>query len=237
MPSSSDEDELKPLAAYNKNQRVMKRPPPIYENTSDQSPQTPKRSCCSSNIEGITKRSQTVDEENLEEVSELHSELNAVNFRGFQKKVLSILFGLQEQNKKILQLLEQKTIQTSQEFEIPVEIPLKTEAGLEELEIFLNEKNNFQAFVKKISLFGARDISAAVYSILRHLITDEVAKNFSFYGKRGGKRPFHLLKLRASVVEAVQICIGSATNRSRNFKRYQNLAQTCPRSSKENNKK
>lgn len=64
--------------------------------------------------------------------------------------MLSELVTLKEQNKKILQVLNERfSVQSPQNIELPVEIPLESEDGLEALEEFLNEKQNFCAFVSK----------------------------------------------------------------------------------------
>lgn len=54
--------------------------------------------------------------------------------------------------------------------------------------------------VSYFSAIGGKDVNSQVNNILRRLFTNELAKQFSFYGKRGDKKAFSTLKTKDLIV-------------------------------------
>lgn len=53
---------------------------------------------------------------------------------------------------------------------------------------------------QRLSSLGGRDIPSKTNRILKYLLTDSLAKNYNFYGKRSQKIAFCNLHLRDAIV-------------------------------------
>ncbi|KOB70073.1 PXMP2/4 family protein 4 [Operophtera brumata] len=58
----------------------------------------------------------------------------------------------------------------------------------------------YQRPVSYIKILGGRDVSTKVYRIMKWALTDQIAEQYNFYGKRSNKKPFCQLRLRDCVV-------------------------------------
>ncbi|CAG9768241.1 unnamed protein product [Ceutorhynchus assimilis] len=97
--------------------------------------------------------------------------------------------------------------------DMPVAIPLQNIEDLKSIEEYLALDKNLSALASYCETLGGRDKVAKVNNILRNLLSNRVAAEFSFLGTRQDKRPFANLKLRKVVVNAVlSKCEGDAAD-------------------------
>lgn len=59
---------------------------------------------------------------------------------------------------------------------------------------------NFIFQIQYLGSLGGRDVATKIYRVLRFVMTDTLAVQYNFYGKRSAKRPFCDLKLNAVVI-------------------------------------
>ncbi|KAL1509930.1 hypothetical protein ABEB36_004594 [Hypothenemus hampei] len=86
----------------------------------------------------------------------------------------------------------------------PIKFPVATFPTLDILEDFLTDKTNYSHLVEFLSSIGGKDSKAKTIRILKTVITDELAQNFNFFGKRGSKKAFITLKLCAVILDSVK---------------------------------
>ncbi|RLU23883.1 hypothetical protein DMN91_004091 [Ooceraea biroi] len=127
------------------------------------------------------------------------------------KKIFSLLVDIKEQNNKILSLLNEKQVTSNtlahNQFrlqDLPVNLPLSTQADLDILETYLKNSQNVSTMCSYLATLGGRDITSKTNRILKYLLTDKVASNYSFYGKRMNKSPFSSLKCCSVVLQSVK---------------------------------
>lgn len=124
---------------------------------------------------------------------------------GFQKEVLTHLMNIREQNNQILNLLIQKTYSSTKLPEdFPVQFPIQSLDQLNTLEEFLNKAENLNSLALYLSGFGGKDIINSTNRILKTILTDALAKEFSFYGMRQQKRKFAELHLKSAIIRAIK---------------------------------
>ncbi|CAG9822097.1 unnamed protein product [Phaedon cochleariae] len=126
---------------------------------------------------------------------------------GYQQ-ILRTLEYIKEQNKQILALLNSRggsfSNQASYNLDnLPVEIPLSSNEDLNILENFLKEDQNLRNLMSYLSSLGGKDHIVQTNNCLRRLLTNDFSCQFSFMGKRGGKKAFSDLLLKKCVIGAV----------------------------------
>ncbi|KAF5277497.1 hypothetical protein FQR65_LT03834 [Abscondita terminalis] len=132
---------------------------------------------------------------------------------------LSVLMQIREQNSKILDLLNKKItgsfIDTS-DFELPknlpVQLPISTNHELLLLEQYLLIKENLQSMQNYLQTIGGKDTTAKTNRILKMLIRDALAQEYSFFGKRN-KKPFYLMGMKHLVVRSVKATSKDASDK------------------------
>ncbi|KAF5276794.1 hypothetical protein FQR65_LT16173 [Abscondita terminalis] len=138
-----------------------------------------------------------------------------------QKAILEKLIRVEEQNEQIIERqnrilhhLESSTSaphlnNSSSVFrcvaaDFPVTLPLHSDLEIDSLEQYLsNETKLFQlsAYLKSL---GGKNAIGKTNTALKHLISNEFATQYSFFGKRGQKRAFANLHLKEALVRAVK---------------------------------
>ncbi|CAG9812832.1 unnamed protein product [Phaedon cochleariae] len=126
---------------------------------------------------------------------------------GYQQTLRTLEY-IKEQNKQILALLNSRggsfSNQASYNLDnLPVEIPLSSNEDLNILENFLKEDQNLRNLMSYLSSLGGKDHIVQTNNCLRRLLTNEFSCQFSFMGKRGGKKAFSDLLLKKCVIGAV----------------------------------
>ncbi|KAL1488600.1 hypothetical protein ABEB36_014404 [Hypothenemus hampei] len=91
------------------------------------------------------------------------------------------------------------TIDNNKE-KFPIDFPLETFENLNFFEEFVVYKKNYSNVVENFSNIGGKDPKTKTYRLLKHILKDELAQHFSFFGKRGGKKAFINLKLCAIIL-------------------------------------
>ncbi|CAG9769996.1 unnamed protein product [Ceutorhynchus assimilis] len=142
---------------------------------------------------------------------------NCLRVSDFQKNLITVLLQIKQQNSKILNILEDRQGATGLKLvppkDMPVAIPLQNIEDLKSIEEYLALDKNLSALASYCETLGGRDKVAKVNNILRNLLSNRVAAEFSFLGTRQDKRPFANLKLRKVVVNAVlSKCEGDAAD-------------------------
>ncbi|KAG5867709.1 hypothetical protein JTB14_019126 [Gonioctena quinquepunctata] len=84
-----------------------------------------------------------------------------------------------------------------------VDLPLKTVTDVNRLEAYLANEKNLAALAAYSEILGGKDKVGKINTILRCLIFNQVAAQYSFLGTRNQKLPFGTLKLRKVVISAV----------------------------------
>lgn len=131
------------------------------------------------------------------------------------------------QNQEILSLLQQKTTPNGHKLQlpndIPVKLPLSTLQDLRKFEEYLDEKRISEIvwFVRIMYLYllillisqgsylatiGGRNLTSKTNAILKLLLTNQVACEYSWLGSRNNKNAFHELKLRKIITGEHNIC-------------------------------
>ncbi|KAF2892805.1 hypothetical protein ILUMI_13367, partial [Ignelater luminosus] len=58
---------------------------------------------------------------------------------------------------------------------------------------------------------GGKDVGSRVNNVLRHLFTNSLATDYSFYGQRNEKKALNVLRLKNVIVDAVKIGLPGST--------------------------
>ncbi|KAG5892169.1 hypothetical protein JTB14_026407 [Gonioctena quinquepunctata] len=145
-------------------------------------------------------------ESNLEEsnpVSERFSSKTKIS----KKTILNILLKVKQQNQQILNILiEQKQDRDAPGLKLApptVDLPLKTVTDVNRREAYLANEKNLAALAAYCEILGGKEKVGKINTILRCLIFNQVAAQYSFLGTRNQKLPFGTLKLRKVVISAV----------------------------------
>ncbi|XP_078338841.1 uncharacterized protein LOC111134410 [Crassostrea virginica] len=137
----------------------------------------------------------------------------------FELKILTCLAQLKtqvHQNTKLLQALHKKTdavdLPEREGFDISI-FPLKTKAGLEELEEHLKIAEVFSQLVNTLSTTGGENTKTTVRKILAYIFTNKLATGINWIGK-GGKIAFSSLRVKDVLTKTVRKnrLTGSATD-------------------------
>ncbi|KAK4880332.1 hypothetical protein RN001_008478 [Aquatica leii] len=130
----------------------------------------------------------------------------------FQIKLFKQLKFIQEQNSQILAIVKKHPpsailpkINILPE-NLPCDFPIKNQENLQELEVYLLDNQNFSCLVAYLAAIGGKDLTTQVNNVLRRLLSNDLASQFSFYGKRSNKKAFSTLKTKDLVIAAVKQC-------------------------------
>ncbi|CAH1102525.1 unnamed protein product [Psylliodes chrysocephalus] len=84
-------------------------------------------------------------------------------------------------------------------------IPIKTVEQLEEIERWLDNKENCMAVVRELSRIGGINLGQTVRKILYRVLSNEMANTFSWDGMKQ-KNAFKNLNSARAILEAVKMC-------------------------------
>ncbi|KAB0803363.1 hypothetical protein PPYR_00333 [Photinus pyralis] len=116
-----------------------------------------------------------------------------------------------KQNEAILKSLKKREVlqqsNTSYQLpnDVPVKIPIQQLLEIPIIEEYLSEEDHLCAMSAYLSTLGGRDITTKTNTILRSVISNKVAINFSFLGTRNNKQAFTKLNLNKLIIRAVQL--------------------------------
>ncbi|CAH1159989.1 unnamed protein product [Phaedon cochleariae] len=130
------------------------------------------------------------------------------------KTLVSMVNQVKEQNKLVIGKLDeiQNTLFNKQgapaqaqdiKDSFPVQLPLKNIQQLNIFEEHTNQKENLNLLVTHLGSLGGKNIKLRIHKVLRELLTDDLASNFSYYGKRS-KEPFYELNINKALLRAVK---------------------------------
>ncbi|KAK4885759.1 hypothetical protein RN001_002030 [Aquatica leii] len=126
-----------------------------------------------------------------------------------QESCLTAVTHVKEQNKQILNYLTQQKEKQSSPFpvlpELPTQLPINTEQDLIGLNQLLTESpDTNSALCTYLRTLGGKDITNKTNRILKYILTDEVAQNYNYFGKRSKKKAFCELQLNDMIIRAVK---------------------------------
>ncbi|KAF5274637.1 hypothetical protein FQR65_LT16941 [Abscondita terminalis] len=134
---------------------------------------------------------------------------NQILHSAFEKKVLDVLTVIKEQNSQILARLihadEIKNPEPNRIPDLPVNLPIKTEEDVKNLELHLIESCHSSALRLYLSTLGGKDVVSRTNNILKRCLTNSISTKFNYYGKRNLKLAFSNLKLNKVIIDAVKI--------------------------------
>ncbi|XP_071577254.1 uncharacterized protein [Temnothorax nylanderi] len=93
----------------------------------------------------------------------------------------------------------------------PIEFPLKTREDLQRLEDYLSDREKQNTVSLYLSTLGGDTVTTRTNRILKHVLTNELAKGFNFAGQKNRKEGFAKLHLKTVIIRAVQIKSPSST--------------------------
>ncbi|CAG9773379.1 unnamed protein product [Ceutorhynchus assimilis] len=133
--------------------------------------------------------------------------------KAFKRLVLRQLYSIQDRldtQAKLLKKLGKKIDNNGQEILendenvlIDITFPLSHSLQMEELEEFLKSDNNCTSLVKLLTRLGGSSVKVMTTRILYHVLTNEVAMEYSWEGQKG-KKKFKELKLANVIFKAVR---------------------------------
>lgn len=137
-------------------------------------------------------------------------------------KILSLLTQIKNQNTEILAILSEKKSATGLPLDLPEDIPIKfpisSSHDMRSIELYLSEAKNLSAVVclnmeiifslcwrmflqaSYYSSLGGRDVTNKTNIILRNLMSNSIAAQYSFLGSRNDKKSFSTLNLHKVVL-------------------------------------
>ncbi|KAF5276619.1 hypothetical protein FQR65_LT16261 [Abscondita terminalis] len=89
--------------------------------------------------------------------------------------------------------------------DLPVNLPIKTEEDVKNLELHLIESCHSSALRLYLSTLGGKDVVSRTNNILKRCLTNSISTKFNYYGKRNLKLAFSNLKLNKVIIDAVKI--------------------------------
>uniref|UniRef100_A0AAR5PCJ6 DUF4806 domain-containing protein n=2 Tax=Dendroctonus ponderosae TaxID=77166 RepID=A0AAR5PCJ6_DENPD len=102
----------------------------------------------------------------------------------YSAKMLNLLLQVKYQNDEILSLLKTPLSTSLLTRKLPEDIP-----------------------ASYCATFGGKELVSKVNIILKYMLSNEVAAEFSFLGTRNGKRPFFNLALRSVIISAISFTL------------------------------
>ncbi|KAK5648208.1 hypothetical protein RI129_003100 [Pyrocoelia pectoralis] len=132
-------------------------------------------------------------------------------------KLLQQVLFIREQNKEIIeqnkQILEALRKEKYVIPNVPVSLPIKNNEDLHELSAYVSSERKFDGLTRYLSTVGGANLVSKVNNIIKRCITNKFATQFSFRGKRGGKRAFEDLPLKNVIVCAAKLSDSTATEK------------------------
>ncbi|CAH0546626.1 unnamed protein product [Brassicogethes aeneus] len=123
---------------------------------------------------------------------------------GLELGLLRTVNYIKEQNTEILGILKKTPVPSpSSTFSLsglPTELPAVSEENLKSLEKFLETEDNLNNFV---IMLHCKDVVSQTNNCLRRVLSNKLACSYSFFGKRGEKKPFSSLKFKKCLVAAI----------------------------------
>ncbi|XP_018563990.1 uncharacterized protein LOC108905537 [Anoplophora glabripennis] len=135
-------------------------------------------------------------------------EVQSIFEKACAKRMITLLLEVREQNNKILATITKQALTNITDFlapDLPVNLPVQSEEDLNELCIYLSCKANVETLAKYLSSVGGSNLSNKINNILKRCISNEVARNYNFRGRREGKRAFQDLPLKEVVIRAAKL--------------------------------
>ncbi|CAH1102781.1 unnamed protein product [Psylliodes chrysocephalus] len=137
--------------------------------------------------------------------------------RAAYETLLKYVLKVKEQNQQILSLLQKKSTDVPVSMvpsDLPINFPLNLEEDLRSLENYLNNKENLNVLILYFSQKGAsNELITTVNRTLKHLISNALASQYSYFGKRQ-KRAFHELKLNELVIGSVKLSCPACSDKT-----------------------
>ncbi|XP_012220485.1 uncharacterized protein [Linepithema humile] len=103
----------------------------------------------------------------------------------------------------VKQLVAHFRLSTIPHIESTPEMPVDTKEKLENVERFLNTKQNFEYMVNTLVISGGKTIAQITRRTLERVITNNYAKNFNWAG-RPPKKAFKILKIKDLIIATVK---------------------------------
>ncbi|KAF5276984.1 hypothetical protein FQR65_LT16108 [Abscondita terminalis] len=126
------------------------------------------------------------------------SDIFSLENRAIQRKLFSLLIFIKDQNTQILEWIEKQSSTSI--------------STLRESSTTPNIKVDFPINKSYFTSIGGKDVTNKTNNILKRCLTNQLASNFNFHGKRSNKRPFGELKLKSVILEAVKTTDQQATD-------------------------
>ncbi|KAK4886767.1 hypothetical protein RN001_003038 [Aquatica leii] len=131
------------------------------------------------------------------------------------KKLMTLLIHIRHQNDQILTRINQNSVSpltvNQLPVDLPVHLPITTIEEIQKIENYLEDQNKLSALVSYFSSLGGKDIITKTNLILKRILSNSIAKEFSFLGTRNNKKCFSKLLLQKVVIEAVGVGSPSTT--------------------------
>ncbi|XP_067208803.1 uncharacterized protein [Linepithema humile] len=134
------------------------------------------------------------------------------------EKLVSLIATVKEQNDEILRWMNRQNTKNINNVtglpDTPFAFPLKTVEELDQLDVYLKTNNDDNiALSAYLSSLGGNHVPSKTNRILKYILTDAVAINFNYYGKRSQKRAFSDLSLKNLIVGAVKRSVANTTDK------------------------
>ncbi|XP_067204586.1 uncharacterized protein [Linepithema humile] len=218
--SSSDNENNKEFTRLkkksHKNNRLS-RPPTISDDEFEEDNASTNLTVSNvpeiSNVPEVIEKFPSTSNSTLSSISTMRMRIRP---QKTQKQLLILLVEIKEQNTQILALLKTKELNKVPSIlpaDIPVKFPIDTLEHVKILETYLKEDENLNTLTLYLASLGGKNITTLTNRIMKFLYTDNLAKKFSFFGKRDNKEPFSEYLLKTAVINAVKICHSDATDR------------------------
>nr|CAI5828360.1 unnamed protein product [Callosobruchus analis] len=126
--------------------------------------------------------------------------------------ILTYVIQIKEQNKQILSLLKNLQSGIPEYCHLPADLPVtlpinNLQQDIQCLEEYLSTSGNLSALLAFFTSKGVKgNVVSSTNIIMRHLMSDEIAVNFSFFGNRLGKRAFNYSVLKDVIIGSVKAC-------------------------------
>ncbi|ENN78001.1 hypothetical protein D910_03338 [Dendroctonus ponderosae] len=129
----------------------------------------------------------------------------------YSAKMLNLLLQVKYQNDEILSLLKTplstSLLTRKLPEDIPVSFPIRSIHDIFTLEEYLKNNEKAAELASYCATFGGKELVSKVNIILKYMLSNEVAAEFSFLGTRNGKRPFFNLALRSVIISAISFTL------------------------------
>ncbi|KAJ8974465.1 hypothetical protein NQ317_016316 [Molorchus minor] len=147
-----------------------------------------------------------------------------------QQKNFELLMYIKHQNNQILANVSQPLTTSFTTLPLlPTSLPVDTIYNLKILDEFLRANSETRELLcSYLSSLGGKDVTNKTNRILKYLLSDDVAKNYNFYGKRTEKEAFCNLILCSTVVRAVKMKDPTASDKEVEDG-IKGLVETCTR--------